>query len=72
MMNIKSAKKWLSTVLIVFISGLGLLLSPLPAQATPVLTFTVAPPTTGTISYVGGNNPLVGSGISVDTLVSSG
>ncbi len=74
MMNIKSkrVKKWLSTVLGAFISGLGLLLSPLPAQASPILDFNIALPTSGTISYAGGPTPLVGSGISVDTLFGLG
>ncbi len=52
--------------------GLGLVLSLLvfttPVQATPVLDFNIAPPTPGSISYGGGSNPLVGTGIEVDTI----
>ncbi|HMF84877.1 MAG TPA: hypothetical protein VK598_00840, partial [Nitrospiraceae bacterium] len=51
---------------------LGLSLSPMPALADALLDFNVAAPTTGSISYAGGAAPLVGSGISVDTVVGLG
>lgn len=43
-----------------------------PVQATPVLDFNIAPPTPGTISYGGGSNSLVGTGIEVDTITGLG
>jgi hypothetical protein len=51
---------------------LGLSLSPGPALADALLDFNVAAPTTGSISYAGGVAPLVGSGISVDSVVGIG
>ncbi|MBA3015316.1 MAG: PEP-CTERM sorting domain-containing protein [Proteobacteria bacterium] len=39
------------------------------AMAIPTLDFGVIAPSTGSISYSGGNAPLVGSGISVDEVV---
>jgi hypothetical protein len=47
----------------------GLLLSAIPSEADPLLDFWIGSPTTGTIFYIGGNNPLVGAGISVDSVV---
>lgn len=39
------------------------------SSAAPILDFGVYAPTTGSISYGGGGNPLVGTNISVDNLV---
>ena len=39
------------------------------ARADILLDFNIASPTSGTISYAGGNAPLIGSGISVDSVV---
>lgn len=72
MMKIKDAKKWLPPIFITLITMLGLSLSPLPAQAAPILDFGIIAPTSGTISYAGGTTPLVGSGISVDNVVGLG
>ncbi len=64
------AKKWLSRVLIAFISVLGLSLSPLPAHAIPILDFFVVGG--GTISYGGGTTPLVGTGVQAFAVVGTG
>jgi hypothetical protein len=65
----KMAKKFFLTGLVMtLVLMLGLSLSPVPAKADAMLDFNIAPPTAGTISYAGGNNPLVGVGISVDTI----
>lgn len=50
---------------------LGACLSGL-ALADPFIDFAINVPTAGSISYAGGANPLVGSGIQVDTVVGSG
>jgi hypothetical protein len=50
----------------------ALLLSAIPSEADPLLDFSIGAPTTGTISYIGGDNPLVGAGISVDSVVGLG
>ncbi len=64
------AKKFfLTSVVMALALMLGLSLFPVPAKADAVLDFNIAPPTAGTISYAGGSNPLVGAGISVDTVV---
>lgn len=64
------AKKFfLTSVVMALVLMLGLSLSPAPAKADAVLDFGINAPTAGTISYAGGNNPLVGAGISVDTVV---
>ena len=47
-------KKWLSQVSIALITMLGLLLSPLRAQAAAILDFNIGFPTLGSISYAGG------------------
>jgi len=39
-----------------------------PARANALLDFGIISPTTGSVSYAGGLNPLVGSGISVDVV----
>lgn len=44
----------------------------MPAQADIVLDFGVVFPTSGSISYAGGANPLVGVGIDVDNVVGTG
>ncbi len=72
MTKIKGAKKWLPPIFITLITILGLSLSPLLAQAAPILDFGIIAPTSGTISYAGGTSPLVGSGISVDNVVGLG
>src|SRR5689334_7197865 len=38
------------------------------AFADPILDFNVSAPTTGSISYAGGANPMVGTNISVDSI----
>ncbi len=68
LMKGRIARKWLLLGVTVIITALGLWLSPIPAQAVEI-DFNVAVPTAGTISYGGGPSPLVGSGISVDTVV---
>ena len=72
MTKIKGAKKWLPPIFITLITILSLSLSPLLAQAAPILDFGIIAPTSGTISYAGGTTPLVGSGISVDNVVGLG
>ena len=47
---------------------LGLSLSPVPALATS-LEFAITAPTGGTISYAGGLSPLIGTGITVDSVL---
>ena len=56
------------------VAMLGLALSPIPALADPVLDFKVpaVQPSTAHIDYAGGLDPLVGSGIVVDTVVGLG
>ena len=56
------------------VAMLGLALSPIPALADSVLDFhvpagTILVPQTGVISYGGGLDPLIGSGIVVDSVV---
>ena len=56
------------------VAMLGLALSPIPALADPVLDFKVpaVQPSTAHIDYAGGLDPLVGSGIVVDSVVGLG
>ena len=53
-------------------TALALSLSSTPLRADAILDFNLTSPTTGTISYAGGANPLVGSNISVDSVVGLG
>ena len=64
--------KWFSFLTICLVTALALSLSSLPLQADAILDFNLTSPTTGTISYAGGANPLVGSNISVDSVVGLG
>jgi hypothetical protein len=48
--------------------AVGVTLGPQAAQAVSILDFGINSPTAGSISYAGGTAPLVGSGISIDTL----
>jgi hypothetical protein len=57
--------KQISTLLI---AG-TILVSPNIVHAAPILDFGIKAPTTGTLSYDGGVNPLVGSGIDVDDVI---
>ena len=56
------------------VAMLGLALSPIPVLADPVVDFDVpaVQPRTAHIDYAGGLNPLVGSGIVVDSVVGLG
>ena len=45
---------------------------PLVAKALPQIDFGIFPPTTGSISYAGGANPLLGTNIGVDIVVGLG
>jgi hypothetical protein len=51
---------------------LVLFLAPAAALADAILDVNIVVPTTGSISYAGGTNPLVGSGIDVDSLAGIG
>ncbi len=64
-------KKLMMSIQILTLS-FALCLSPAVVEAVPILDFDIAAPTAGSISYAGGSNPLVGSGISVDTVVGLG
>ena len=64
--------KWFSFLTICLVTALVLSLSSTPLQADAILDFNLTSPTTGTISYAGGANPLVGSNISVDSVVGLG
>lgn len=59
-------KKLMSALCLVL--GMLLILTA-PVYAVPMLDFDMAAPTTGTISYAGGATPLIGTNISVDTVV---
>jgi hypothetical protein len=76
MCNTKGVRKMKRAKVLAAVVGsfamLGLSLSPGPALADALLDFNVAAPTTGSISYAGGVAPLVGSGISVDSVVGLG
>jgi hypothetical protein len=41
-------------------------------MAAPILDFNIAPPTSGTISYAGDDNPLIGTNIQVDNVTGLG
>lgn len=71
-MKVKISVKRLLPGTIALCTALGLSLSSVVAQAVSVLDFGVGFPTSGTISYGGGSNPLVGTGIQVDNVGVSG
>ncbi len=52
--------------------ALGLSLTPAAVKADAILDFGIIAPTTGSISYAGGANPLVGARIDVDQVVGLG
>jgi len=56
---------------VVLLLALAFLLAPMVAlaDAVPMLDFGITAPTAGTISYDGNGGPLIGSGISVDSVV---
>jgi hypothetical protein len=64
------SKNWLWVILLTAVVGLGL--PSAPAWADPQLDFGVVAPTPGTISYLGGANPLVGTNIEVDNVAGIG
>ena len=71
-MKSTTGRKWFFPLTTSLATILALSLSPPPLQADAILDFNLTSPTTGTISYAGGANPLVGSNISVDSVVGLG
>src|SRR5207253_1620744 len=61
----KMKKPEVLAVVVGTVAMLGLSLSPVPALADSILDFTVVATTGDQISYAGGANPLVGSGLKV-------
>ncbi len=53
---------------VAFLVSFVLALAPGTANADPTLHFAIQPPTGGSISYAGENNPLIGTGITIDSV----
>lgn len=63
-------KKKLAKGLALAAVGMGMMAG--NAAAMPILDFAISAPTPGVLSYAGGNNPLVGAGIQIDSVIGLG